>query len=186
MTSPQNLIGAAVAIGALAFAGGMLASGGAASETGARADGAADPSPVAAGLAQAAEGTSVNSCTLLTKAEATSALGTDVSAVENPSQCTYVAMDGSARAVSVSVPDYSGNRREFAPGVEQAAHALEGTFQAISAGDEGYAIVSPMVSEGLARVGDRYVVIVLTKAEGTASAQADKLNGLLQSAFGRL
>jgi hypothetical protein len=185
MRRPHTLITAAVVLGAGAFTAGMLTTGGIAADQGAPPAGA-DPALVAAGLAEAAAGTSVDSCTLLTEAEAAAALGAEVSAVPNPSQCTYVAMDGTARAVSITVPDYAGNKREFAPGAEQAANALEGTFQEITAGDEGYAIVSPMVSEGLARVGDTYVVVVLTNARGTAGAQAAQLDGLLQTAFSRL
>ena len=185
MRRPHTLITAAVALGAVAFAAGVLTTGGLAAEPGDVPAGG-DTALASAALAEAATGTSVDSCTLVTEAEAAAALGAEVSAVPNPSQCTYVAMDGTARALSITVPDYAGNKREFAPGVEQAAHALEGTVQEIPAGDEGFAIVSPMVSEGLARVGDTYVVVVLTNARGTAGVQADLLDGLLQSAFGRL
>lgn len=185
MRHPHTLITAAVALGTGAFAAGVFATGGLAAGQGDATTGT-DPAMAAAELAQTATGSSVDSCTLITQTEAAAALGAEVSAVPNPSQCTYVAMDGTARAVSITVPDYAGNKREFASGVEQAAHALEGTFQEIPAGDEGYAIVSPMVSEGFARVGDTYVVVVLTHAQGTADAQAAQLDGLLQTAFGRL
>jgi hypothetical protein len=188
MKHPTALLATTLVVGAFA-AGGLTAQSLVAGDGGVKSDdtkltGAAAAS--AGALAPAATGSSVDSCTLVTEAEAKAALGAAVSKVPDPSQCTYVAMDGTSRALSVTVPDYAASRKDFAPGVDQAAHALEGTVQPIPAGDEAYALVAPTVSEGLARVGDTYVVVVLTKAKGSAAEQADQLNGLLQTAFGRL
>lgn len=186
MNRSHTRITAAAAFGAATFVAGVFAAGNLSTSEAGPDRPPDDPALVAAGAAEPGTGSSVDSCTLITEAEASGALGAEVAVVPNPTQCTYVAMDGSARALSITVPDYSANKQQFAAGVEQAAHALEGSFQEVGAGDEGYAIISPMVSEGLARVGDTYVVVVLTKAQGTAAEQASKLDGLLQTAFGRL
>jgi hypothetical protein len=187
MKHPTTLFATTLVVGAFA-AGGFTARSMVAGPDGAKStdDTLAGAAAHTGTLAPAATGSSVDSCTLVTEAEAKASLGADVSKVPDPSQCTYVAMDGTSRALSVTVPDYAASRKDFAPGVDQAAHALEGTVQPIPAGDEAYALVSPTVSEGLARVGDRYVVVVLTKARGSAAAQADQLNGLLETAFSRL
>lgn len=187
MKHPTALLATTLVVGAFA-AGGLTAQSLVAGDDGVKSNdtkltGAAANADA---LAPAATGSSVDSCTLVTEAEAKAALGADVSKVPDPSQCTYVAMDGTSRALSVTVPDYAASRKDFAPGVDQAAHALEGTVQPIPAGDEAYAMVASTVSEGLARKGDTYVVVVLTKAKGSAAEQADQLNGLLETAFSRL
>lgn len=142
------------------------------------------------GLVPAAEQTTTGDpadpCTLVTKAEAADALGTEVTAVPDPNQCTYVAMDASARALAVSAPDMASGEGEFQAGVDQAAQALNGTYREVSAGEEAYSIHSSVVAEGLARTGDGFVVVVLTNATGTADAQSQLLDGLLQAALGRL
>jgi hypothetical protein len=187
MKHPKVMFATAVVVGAFA-AGGLTAQSFVAGSDGAKAsDTKLTGASASTGTsAPAAAGSSVDSCTLVTEAEAKAALGADVSKVPDPSQCTYVAMDGTSRALSVTVPDYAASRKDFKPGVDQAAHALEGTVQPISAGDEGYAMVAPTVSEGLARRADTYVVVVLTKAQGSASEQATVLRGLLQTVFSRL
>lgn len=177
---PRYLAGALVAVGAFAFGGitaGNLPIGAAASSP---------PQSVGGDVAAAVSGASVDSCALVTAAEAAQVLGAEVSKMDNPTQCTYVAMDGSSRAVSVTVPDFAGSRRDFGAGVEQAVLAFDGTLHELSVADESYAIVSPMVSEGLGRRGDTYVVVVLTKANGSTANQVSQLAGLLQTAFARL
>lgn len=181
MARPSILLGAAVAAGAF-VAGGVIAGGLPGSAAAPR-----NPALVNAANTTATDtGSSVDSCTLLTEAEAKQALGTEVAKVSNPAQCTYVATDGTSRALSVTVPDYTGSRRDFAPGVEQAAHAFEGSYQQVAVADEAYVIVSSTISEGLARSGDTYVVVVLTSPQGTTAAQVDQLTGLLQTALGRM
>jgi hypothetical protein len=185
MKHPTTLFAATLVVGAFA-AGGLTARSMVAGDDGVTSTDKALTGAHTGSLAPAATGDAVDSCTLITEAEARTALGADVSKVPDPSQCTYVAMDGTSRALSVTVPDYAASRKDFAPGVDQAARALEGTVQPIPAGDEAYAMVSPTVSEGLGRDGDTYVVVVLTKARGSAADQANQLNGLLQTVFGRL
>lgn len=174
-----SVIAGAVALGASMFSIGSLTAGGGSQVQ-------SKPQTQVAAETLDATGDSVDACTLITEAEAADSLGTAVTTVPNPSQCTYIATDGSARALSVSVPDYFGPPDGFESGVEQVAHAFEGSYQPVSAGDEGYAIVSPLVSEGLARSSDTYVVVVLTNAQGTDSEQAGRLDSLLQLAISRL
>lgn len=182
MSRPHKLIIGAATLAVVTFSLGSLTA-----STGQAVVPAQDPALAAAETTeQTITASSVDTCTLITEAEAADTLGSEVSAVPNPSQCTYVAMDGTARALSIALPDFTGNRNDFEAGVAQATSAFEGTHAAIPAGDEAYAIVSEMVSEGLARDGDTYVVVVMTQARGTVQEQADVLNGLLETAFSRL
>lgn len=128
----------------------------------------------------------VQTCSLLTEDEASATLGVEVSQVADPNQCTYVALDDTARTLAVSLPAMPATRKEFEAGVNHAAQALEGDYQQISAGDEAYAITASMLAEGLARVGDRFVVVVLTSPTGSQSEQVQSVEGLLQTAVGRL
>jgi len=186
MSRSLSILAAATAVAAIAYGAGTLADGGPGARAGSTSEAGTPRLAAAPGTNEQTTATSVDSCTLVTEAEAAAVLGGHVTVVPNPGQCTYVAADGSARAVSVSAPDYSGQRNAFETGVAQAAGALEGSYQPVSAGDEGYAIVAPMISEGLAREGDTYVVVVLTSPSGTEAEQINQLNDLLQTSLGRL
>lgn len=174
-----SVIAGAVALGASMFSIGSLTAG-SGSEVQSK------PQAQVAAETLDTGGSSVDSCALITEAEAADSLGAAVTTVPNPSQCTHIAADGTGRALSVSVPEFFGLPDGFESGVEQVAHAFEGSYQAVSAGDEAYAITSPLISEGLARTGDTYVIVVLTSAQGTAAERAGQLDSLLQLAISRL
>lgn len=129
---------------------------------------------------------SVDPCTLITEAEAAAALGVAVTAAPESTQCTYIAADSTARGVAVALPGVSANRTQLQAGAQQTATALGGSSRSIAAGDEAYAIISPMVSQGLGTASGKLVVVVLTNPQGTADEQASLLNGLLDQAFARL
>lgn len=188
MKRPQAIVATSALVVASAMVGGALMSGALTEEDGPRGvDDAVNSALEAAGAAGVEEtGSSVDSCTLISQAEAAAALGAEVTSMPNPSQCTYVAADGSARGLAVAVPDFAANRSQLKAGAEQTANALEGTVRSISAGDEAYAVVSTVASQGIGTSGGRFVVIVLTNPTGTADQQAAQLNGLLEKAFARL
>jgi len=186
MKRPQLYLASGTLIVTAAFAGGSLTSAvlGPGQATGAEqrtnmaaATAAEAPAPAAA---------SVDPCKLITEAEAAVALGTQVTQLPSPGQCTYVAADTSARGLAVAVPNFAANRSQLKAGAEQTATSLSGTSRSISAGDESYAVLSTMVSQGLGIKGGIFLVVALTNPSGTPDQQATRLNGLLVTAFGRL
>lgn len=185
MKRPQLYLASGTLIVAAAFAGGSLTSAvlGPGQATGAEQR----TNTAAAAAAEApAPAAPVDPCKLITEAEAAAALGTQVTQLPGPGQCTYIATDTSARGLAVAVPNFSANRTQLKAGAEQTATALNGTSRSISAGDESYAVLSAMVSQGLGIKGGIFLVVALTNPSGTPDQQATRLNGLLGTAFGRL
>lgn len=187
MKRPQQYLTSATLIVAAAFAGGVLttavlsAGGANGAEQREGKTPAVDQAP-----APAAAPSSVDPCTLITEAEAAAALGSQVTQLPSPGQCTYVATDTSARGLAVAMPDFSANRTQLKAGAEQTASALDGTSRSISSGDEAYAVLSPIVSQGLGIKSGIFLVVALTNPSGTPDQQATRLDNLLGTAFGRL
>lgn len=191
MKRPQLYLTSGTLVVAAAFAGGGLTSA-IFSTTGATgAENRDVPAAAAGNLAQeapaaAAPAATSDSCALLTEAEAAAVLGAPVTQMPTSGQCSYVTTDGSARGVAVALPALAANRSQIKAGAEQAAAALEGSARPIAAGDEAYAVISEVVSQGLGSDDGRFVVVAMTNPTGTADQQASQINGLLQTAFGRL
>lgn len=193
MKHPRTLLTSTALVLAAAFAGGSLTSAvlGPDEASAEQAEAAAQRALAAAGVSEAGAAelpasSAVDTCTLLTEAEAAAALGSDVTVVPNPAQCTYVALDSTARGLAVAVPEIAANRRDLKAGVEQTASALAGTQREITAGDEAYAVLSATVSQAIGTVDGKFVVVVLTNPQGTPDQQATQLNGLLEKALSRL
>jgi len=186
MKRPQLFLTSGTLIVVAAFAGGsvtsaVLSAGGANGvEQGERSAPAVADAPAPAAAA------AVDPCTLITEAEAAAALGTEVTQLPNPGQCTYIATDTTARGLAVAMPDFSANRTQLKAGAEQTASALDGTSRSISSGDEAYAVLSPMVSQALGIESGIFLVVALTNPSGTPDQQATQLNDLLGTAFGRI
>jgi hypothetical protein len=188
MKRPQLYLTSGTLVVAAAFAGGGLTSA-IFSTAGASGAETRDVPAAAGGLVQeapAAAAAATDSCALLSEAQASAALGSPVTQMPSPGQCTYVATDGSARGVAVALPGLAANRNQLKAGADQTAAALEGSVRSIAAGDESYAVLSPMVSQGLGYDDGSFVIVALTNPTGTADQQASQINGLLQTAFGRL
>ncbi len=185
MKRSQHYLTSATLIVAAAFAGGVLTSDVLGPE---EANGVERPerNAPAAAEAPAATTSSVDPCTLITQDEAAAALGTEVTTLPTPGQCTYVATDTSARGLAVAMPDFSATRSQLKAGAEQTASALDGTSRSIDSGDEAYAVLSPMVSQALGVESGTFLVVALTNPNGTPDQQATTLDGLLGTAFGRI
>lgn len=128
----------------------------------------------------------VPACDLVTETEAETALGTGVTRVADPAQCTYVATDASGRSASIARPPAAFPLDAFAAGMDQVASALNGQQRAVAAGDEAYAVLADVMSQVVARRGDQFVVVVLTNPAGTADEQAALLTDLATTALSRL
>lgn len=128
---------------------------------------------------------SVDACTLLTEAEASAALGAPVTTVDDSGQCTFVADDGSGRSVGVAVPTGMPSSEHFAAGMEQLASAVSGDLRVVASGDEGYVVTSDHFSEGIARVGEAFVAVVLTGPRADADTQANTITDLMNTALSR-
>lgn len=126
----------------------------------------------------------VTACSLLTDAEAEAALGTTVSRLEDPGQCTFVATDGSGRSLGVAIPT-GISTEHFVAGMEQLANVVAGELRAVAAGDEAYIVFSSYFSEGMARTGDAYVAVVLTGARADIEQQATTITDLMNVALSR-
>lgn len=188
MKRPQIYLTSGTLVVAAAFAGGGLtsaifstsgASGAENRDVPAASSGLVQEAPVAAPAA-------TDSCALLTEAEAAAVLGGPVTQMPTAGQCSYVTTDASARGVAVALPGLAANRTQLKAGADQTAAALEGSVRSIAAGDESYAVLSPIVSQGLGYDDGTFVIVALTNPTGTADQQASQINGLLQTAFGRL
>lgn len=128
----------------------------------------------------------VPACDLVTEAEAEAALGTPVTSVADPAQCTYVAMDASGRAASIARPPAALPAGELAAGMDQVAGALNGERRDVAAGDEAYVVLAEVMSQIVARAGDEFVVVVLTNPTGSLDEQAALLTDLASAALSRL
>ena len=149
-------------------------------------DAPAEPTTDATEETATGGGSAVPACDLVTSAEAEAALGTEVTRVDDPAQCTYVAKDASGRSASIARPPAAFPLDEFAAGMDQVAAALNGQQRAVAAGDEAYVVLADVMSQGVARIGDQFVVVVLTNPSGTADDQAALLTDLATTALSRL
>lgn len=150
------------------------------------------PSPASSQTApepssESASEPSVDSCALLTEAEAAEALGGPVSKVANPGQCTYVASDLSGRSIAVATPDGLPGPEYLEPAMRQLATALKGEVRSVAGvGDEAFVVVADDMSELMGVKGTRYAAVVLTLSKASADAQVATLTAAAGRAFGRL
>lgn len=130
---------------------------------------------------------SADPCTLLTEAEAAAALGSPVSKVANPGQCTYVAADLSGRSVAVATPSGLPGPEYLEAAMRQLATALRGEVRAVAGvGDNAFVVVADDMSELMGVKGTRYAAVVLTLSTASADDQVATLTKAATTAFGRL
>lgn len=131
--------------------------------------------------------TGTDPCTLLTEAEARTTLGSAVTPIPDAGQCTYVTLDGSGRAVSVSLSPAIQHAESLAPAMDQVAELLHTQKRVIpDLGGEAYGIASHHVTEVIVLNQDRFLGLVLTMPTGTVDEQLSTLEDLARTAMSRL
>ena len=127
-------------------------------------------------------------CELVTKSEATAALGDTVVVNDAGRSCAFtVTKPGAFSSLSVGLGPEGAKAESFAEGMRVYAETANVTLRAVGdTGDEAWITLDDQVSQLVARRGERYVSVIFVNVQTTADERMATMAELARKALTRI